>query len=372
MDSINEAAKELWAQIFNRATKNPGAALYNPEGDDDKHKRMEDALLAIGWERHEIAARIEADRVWATIPNLNSPGVAPGLEAQLRLRADRISGVLSQLGLTAQEKIEFAIDPKAGVEASLTNVIMTDEAILTVSAFLFRWCGLIARAYTRTLMSDLGHWVGPITSSQEDVNFLLRRQDLFLYWSRIFMSFSLTGTHVSVPYLPCARNEVLLMEQVAWSMEYFTIAHEFSHHMLRHRSVEDDPIAQENEADRYAINVCEYLQYEPFVELSNPYLVTGAGATLMLRALTVLNGISASGAAVNASVTHPPAESRITKIMNRNALEPSRFKMDCDFNSTVLRVMAAVEEVMRLFVDAVGRDTIEKLQEPWRGSCHPR
>lgn len=51
--------------------------------------------------------------------------------------------------------------------------------------------------------------------------------------------------------------EFHLFEQVAWAMEYFTVAHDFGHHVLSHRSVDDDPRTQEFQADAFAVNICE-------------------------------------------------------------------------------------------------------------------
>jgi hypothetical protein len=362
----NEAAKGLWAQIFGSAATLPDAAMHDPDfqSDWDREKSVAEALAEAGWNAEEIEDRISADRERVLIPNLNSPGVGPGLEAILRRLSDRISDELFVTGATAHKKVEVAIDPKVGVDASLTNVIMTDEGIITVSSFLFRWCGLVARAYTRTLIGDdVGYWSDPFVSANEDKLFLLRRPDLALYWCQIFLSFGGTGTHVSVPYRPCRRDEVYLMEQVAWSMEYFTVAHEYGHHMLGHRSIDDDPIEQELAADRFALRICEKLAMEPLKIIENPYLRTGAGATLMLKALAILRSIDMDSVGNQESDTHPAIEKRIENIMNRHAIQPGQLKMDHEFNRTVLRIMNAVEQSVEEFLELGGRNIIAKLKE---------
>ena len=48
-----------------------------------------------------------------------------------------------------------------------------------------------------------------------------------------------------------------LFEQVAWAMEYFTVAHDFGHQVLSHRSVDDDPKTHEFQADAFAVHICE-------------------------------------------------------------------------------------------------------------------
>ncbi|MCY4316020.1 MAG: hypothetical protein OXC66_07880 [Roseovarius sp.] len=118
------------------------------------------------------------------------------LEYRLKHLSDRVRMAISETGDISHEKVEIAIDPVAGVSASLTNVIMTDEGILSVSSFLFRWCGLVARAYTRTLCADIAHWTSPASSPKDDRELLLKNPALVRYWFQIFVSFSGTGTHV--------------------------------------------------------------------------------------------------------------------------------------------------------------------------------
>ena len=90
-------------------------------------------------------------------------------------------------------------------------------------------------------------------------------------------------------------------------MEYSTFAHEFGHHVLGHRHVDDDPDAQEFEADAYTIKICERVEFEPFPLLSNPYCRTGAGASLMLLALCILLEFERadSGIVADPETTHP-------------------------------------------------------------------
>ncbi len=366
MNKQNLAAKDFWAQMFDSAVKLPDAAIdkSNPKLDRHNKEGVAKALAEAGWDSKEIKDRIAVHRKLELVPNTNSPGVAPGLEAILKHLSCPISDAIAATGATNHKKVELAIDPKVGVAASLINVIMTDEAILTVSSFLFRWCGLIARAYTRTLLVDVNYWAGPATSINEDRLFLLKRPKIARYWSSILTSFAATGTHLTVAYQPCTKEEVYLMEQVAHSMEYFTIAHEYGHHMLNHRSVSADSIEQEYAADRFALQICAMLIHEPFKTIENPYLRTGAGGSLMLRALAILNSIN-NGISPNKMLdTHPPTRDRIQKITNRHVMQPEQFEMDLDFNGTVNRIMDAVEHYMKDFLDFGGRKLIARMKNP--------
>lgn len=353
MNQQNEEARDLWSQIFERAAADLNATLHDPDVELESSRRelARRAFAEAGWSEAEIK-KYEAIYLSRTraLEEPNSPGVGPDLEPILNLLASKVRRAYSEIGETAHEKVEVAIDPKAGVAASLTNVIMTDQGIVSVSSFLFRWCALIARAYTRTLYADLAHWAWSLPSPANDRKTLLRNPDLAFYWFRIFVSFAGTGTHALVPFRPSTPTEVTLFEQVAWSMELFTIAHEFGHHALGHRRPEDDPRSQEFQADAIALRVCERLEFEPFPLLPNPYTRTGAGASLMLIAIEVLRSFEGTSKHDLPRVeTHPTVTERAAKISSRNLMQPMQLQMDQEFNGVVSRILLAVGSLMDEF-----------------------
>ncbi|UJQ94154.1 hypothetical protein [Mariluticola halotolerans] len=362
MTQRNDAARNLWVQIFKRAAADPNSALHVPDNADEAAQRelLTSALEKVGWSEVEIAFLHKSDGVHSDLENPNSPGVGPGLEYRLNVLADHVRKVILETGETSHEKLEVAIDPKVGVAASLINVIMTDQGIISVSSFLFRWCGLVARAYTRTLNAGVAHWTSKKSDPATDRGFLLKHPNLVLYWFRIFVSFSGTGTHILAPYRPSSPAEFHLFEQVAWAMEYFTIAHEFGHHVLNHRKVGDDPKAQEFKADAFAAKVCEQLEFEPFPRLSNPYTTTGAGGSLMLLALEILRAFEGPD---NDGDTHPSASDRVAKISMRNLMRPKQLEMDREFNSAISRIMSAVGAIMRDALSAGGDELVATIRQ---------
>jgi len=362
----NEAAHDLWSQIFERAIAGPNAALHDPTYDEEHGSAaiLAKALRDAGWSEDQINARAAVIASREPASHTTSPGVGQGLEQQLREIADRVRSAMSAMGYSSHEMVVLGIDPKVGVSAYLTNVIMTDEGIVSVSSFLFRWCGLIARAYLRTLLLDVHHWSEAPPNADKDKTILLNRPDLAFYWFRIFVSFTTIGTHVLAPFRPSTPFEVVHFEQVAWAMEFYAVSHEYAHHALGHRSSFANHKDQEFEADALAMKVCERLEFEPFSFASNPYARTGAAATLTLRALTILRGfehrVIGSGAERD---THPLVAERISRIVNRHVLNPNQFKMDRNFNDTVVRIMDAVEALSIEFLERGGTDLLKKMKE---------
>ena len=266
---------------------------------------------------------------------------------------------MSAMGLSSHRRIVLGIDPKAGVSASLTNVIMTDEGIVSISSFLFRWCGLIARAFVRTLNLDVWHWSESPSDHRQDMQVLLRRPDLVLYWAKIFSSYAITGTHLLVPFLPCRPNEVVLFEQIAWAMEFFVVAHEFGHHAHDHRAADSDLKIQEYEADEFAMKISERLKLEPFPSVANPYATTGAAATLMLCSLEILRKFEGSEMACPPD-THPSTADRVKRIGYRHVVRPNVFAVDQNFNNTANRIMGAIGGAMSVFLDQGGAEFVRK------------
>ncbi|RLQ87981.1 hypothetical protein [Notoacmeibacter ruber] len=360
---MTDAAKDLWGQIFSRALELPDAAINRPENEGEQAQRFREALRAAGWSDEKINARYEAYAQLEQPLQPTSPGVAPNLEAHAQIIADRVSAAITAQGL-AHTPVLVGIDPRPGVEAGLTNVIMTDEAILTVTSFFFRWCGLIARAYTRTLLLDPKYWSTSELSPEEDRLLLLRDIELTLYWNRIFVSFASTGTHALVPYRPATEMELFLFEQVAWATEYFAFAHEYGHHALVHRNVGDNPIKQEYAADSFAMSLAEQLRSEP-LQIDNPYIATGAGGVLVLMANDILRSIDTKDAPAptnGAVLTHPVTSERVSRITNRHLMQPDRFRFDREFCNTVARIMNVVAGIVREFHDSGGRELIDKIR----------
>lgn len=87
---------------------------------------------------------------------------------------------------------------------------------------------------------------------------LRQNPELILYWWQILSSFALTGTHYLTTFKPSRPDEVIEMEQMAFAMEMFAIAHEYAHHHHGHGRRLTDPAAareEEFQADMQAMKM---------------------------------------------------------------------------------------------------------------------
>lgn len=345
---LKSAASDLWQQVFARLAANPAAAvadpLHNAQADRDRGHR---ALRAAGWSEAWIAASsaAQADRT-AAAPE-TSPGINPDVEAQYGILADAIEAAMVRLGYHSQARVARGVEPRVGPYAASTNVIMTDESIITVGAFLFRYCGLVARAFTRTLKLAPRLWEPDAYDERRARKLIAGDPELLLYWMRIYTSFAMSGTHAFVPYHPSMLEEIILMEQVARAMEIFAIGHEYGHHHLDHgRELDDDPRAEEFAADAFALRISDEVEKHPVVT-ENPYLLSGAGALILLSSLDTLRAVEkALGAHHFDSGTHPSVAERIARFESVRLLFPDEHRRLKGFRTASRRVMMIVHEML--------------------------
>lgn len=360
----NDIAKEVWGQIYARAATAEDAAIMDPDYDPrNEEERLRVALKDAGWPDDHIAQRIEIHREREASAPATSPGVNPFVESYLKTLCDDVEESMDRLKMDSHAKVARGIEPRAWASASKINVITTDENIITVSAFLFRFCGLIARAYTRTLHLNPYIWDGkdfPETTVHRNFR---GKPELFRYWLRIYLSFALTGTHVLVPYKPATPSEVIVFEHVARAMEIFVIAHEYGHHHHAHgKGLDNDSHAEEFEADQFALKISGQVKQVPAF-IDNPYLKSGAGGVVMLLALDTLREVQRHfGTLPEATLdTHPAFQERIKRFDSVAMLEPKEFSRLKGFRIAAQRVMGSVNSLLLPALTGIPKDQFRSL-----------
>lgn len=362
----NDTARDFWKQYFARQAADEYSTLVDPAHD---HQADEDALRAglaeAGWDENEINPRIEVMRGHRLPSTGHSPGVTAGVEIYFDRLCDDIEAAMGRLKIASHVKLARGIDPVAGPSAAMTNVIMTDEGIVSVSSFFFRYCGLIARAFTRTLQLNPFFWESESYSKNEGRKLLRSQPELLLYWAKAFLSFAATGTQLLAHRKPAAKHEVILFEQIARAMELFAIAHEYGHHYHSHgREVSDDPFKHELEADQFALRVLYEIEKKPFLA-TNPYISSGAGGLILLRSLGVLQSFSEALGAEKCAAgdTHPRKIDRISKFESVAVLKPKEFEALRMFRIVASRIMDAVEGLTLEACDVLPDEYKSKLTE---------
>jgi hypothetical protein len=345
----NAAATDLWQQVFKRLTSAEDAALIDPTYDPTlDREKMAAALREAGWSEAEIEERHKAETEHYRNAPVTSPGINPGSEVFMQRLCHDVEQAMSRLGLSSQNKVATGIEPRLGPYAAKTNVVMTDESIITVGTHTFRYCGLIARAIARTIHLNPWSWEGEDFDEAKARRRIEKEPALIEYWMRIFASYALTGTNVHVPYRPANKNELMLFEQIARSMEIFAIAHEYGHHHLMHgKDISDDPHAEEFAADQFALKICYEVENVPFL-FPNPYLSSGTGGVALLESLNILRSVE--GLLVDRTNalagTHPETHLRIAKFDSVAIMRPTEFVVLRGFRLTCTRILSLVRSIL--------------------------
>lgn len=346
----NETAKDFWKQVFAREARRQTASLWDPAYDPSKDdERTRAAYIDAGWSEEEAEWRVRAYHDAAAGAEEPNSGVNPGAQVMYKDLCRDVEAAMARFGLASHETVAHGIEPRIGPFAAKLNVVMTDESVITVGVHLFRYCGLIARAFTRTLWLNPYMWSAESYVSEEGAEYLAREPTLIRYWAYAYLSYAVTGTNLLAPFKPSRKHELILMEQVARSMEIFAIAHEYGHHHLNHgRSIapgrEHD---EEFEADQFALRICREVERHAIL-MENPYLPSGAGGAILLLSLRTLGKVESliAGSPAAERKTHPHADERVRRFDSVAALEPARFLQLKQFRDTAVRILNTVESFM--------------------------
>lgn len=349
LNKTNETALDLWQQVFSRLADSENAALLQPGYDGAVDEaRLREALKEAGWSDEQIALSIEVSNERIANAPTTSPGVNPSVEALHHHLCEDVESAMERLGLSSQRRVARGVEPRLGPSAARINVVMTEESIVTVGAHLFRFCGLIARATTRTLQIDPYFWESNSWNLRDARNRLALAPSIASYWMHIYLSYALTGTHVLAPFKPANKFELILFEQMARAMELFAVAHEYGHHHHAHgQDVHADARKEEFEADQFALKVCYEVEREPLF-FDNPYISSGAGGALLLLSLEQLRAIqSLLGLPVAGNdQTHPTASQRVARMDSVAILRPAEFTSLRSFRTAICRIMETVNSLL--------------------------
>ena len=130
----NETAVKLWEQIFARMAEAEDVTIENHNYDNKAGEENFCSRLAeAGWSKSEIEERIEIHKVKMAGAPVTSPGVAPYVEALFEFLCNDVEAAMGRLNLKSNARVARGVEPRVGVLASMINVTMTDQGIVTVA-----------------------------------------------------------------------------------------------------------------------------------------------------------------------------------------------------------------------------------------------
>lgn len=365
----NESAQDLWRQVLAQLSRDPYATLQDPNYDpSEDDKKIQAAMREVGWLDEQIVEIIKIHQTQVENAPTTSPGVNPHAEFIFNILCDDVEAAMGRLGMSSHARVARGLEPRLGPYAAKTNVIMTEESIVTVGTQLFRFCGLIARAFIRTVQLDANFWDSDRYSKKAAIGLIRAQPELLAYWIRIYTSYALTGVHILVPFRPASIFEVSF-EHVTRAMELFAVAHEYGHHHYNHGRQIDPQIAkaEEFEADQFALKICYEAERDPDALGYNPYMTSGAGGLILLRALRSLHTVEnrLNGTPAKRADSHPDAEERAARFETIALLRPSEYETLQHFRRCAARVLDAVDTEIARWLDRLTPAMMSEIDH-WR------
>lgn len=161
-----------------------------PREDD---ARVRAGFAAASWSGPEVEDILRSGCECDAEAPSTSPGVNRSAEAFHASLCDDVEAEMARQSFASQAAVARGIEPITGPFASKAGVVMTGQSIITVGAFTFAFCGLIAKAFHRTIMLDPTYWQSDRFTSEGASHLLRDDLPLVRYWTRIFMSFAISG-----------------------------------------------------------------------------------------------------------------------------------------------------------------------------------
>jgi hypothetical protein len=361
-----EAARDYWAQIYDRLSCDPMATLVNRDRiiadlSDRRHEAIVDAYGFPPELTEYLKQRYLPDVMSAPV---TSPGVDPHAELIFADLCKRVEAACKKVPQLPAHNVVSGIEPKLGVFASRMGVMMTNASIITVGSQVFRFCSVVSKAVAQTVAVDPSGWdnlsdVSPTRSK------LRACPDILGYWFQIIASFTMLGTSVFAPFRVVRPEQAILRGEILEAMEIFMVAHEYAHHICKHgrlqsassESGKDDASRREEfEADTLAIAIGQMVTGHTH---ENVLMLSGVGMVVLLHTLRMLDearrllGRSAHGLALHSS--HPSVADRIDFVDRQAWLWPELDAAFRHFRRAYGNVMEAVWAEIRPVFEEVAR-----------------
>jgi hypothetical protein len=268
----------------------------------------------------------------------------------------RVHEAYLELGSPPIREYVFGAAPTVSLEAYNTSVPFTEMSIISVSQGLISFCSHLSKLFALSMPHRDGKVSVEVEiSADATVKAVFEDKALLQLWMETLLFYALGIGPQAVPlkFIPQNRNPTRI--QFLDALELFAAAHEFAHHAFQHGKCEELAVdnfiemkAEEFEADEIAVALCRAIGLSD----RNPYLMSGSGAAVLLRAMELVRLcrqiLSSGQESLPVSKTHPSTKERLDRSNEWDLFVPDahREKM-CGIRSELLLILDRVWERLR-------------------------
>jgi len=318
-----EAAEDFRRQLQERSLRGnarPSLAGLLHWLDENPELLAQIARVSWGGARGSGLTPVQFKEGLAAVP-LPSPHDEPFTHSIVHMLSQQIEDACRELGIPLRSGVAYGSNSALNVSATEYGVPLTDASVISLSTGFITFCSSISRMLSLSLPHEADGDRLKVNFSPELVLANIESSaDLRSYWEKVIGDYAsgsgpLSGGHHPVPF-PASFTRM----QLLFSMERFSLAHEYGHHVGQHGrragiGVDGDADAFEHEfeADLFALSLERYIGMRD--EPPNIFSASGAAAAFLLKCHEVVRRVRRilfSGEdAIQSDGIHPETSYRI-------------------------------------------------------------
>jgi hypothetical protein len=269
--------------------------------------------------------------------------------------SEQIEDACRALGVSLGSGVAYGATPALDITAERHAVPLADASVVSLSSGFITFCSHVSKAFSLSLPHEARDGV-PVVSF--DPKLVLARisssEDIKRYWAKIIGAYAFGSGPLNVERILVPHPASITRAQLLFSMERFSLAHEYAHHIAKHGRRETigvgertDAINEEFEADLFALALERHIGYCDTPP--NVCSAAGAAATLILKLLECVRRVRqiflTGDDTLPPQRLHPAAADRIAAFDSLDGQVPERNRQD--FRKMRRDFVIIVDEVYR-------------------------
>jgi hypothetical protein len=264
---------------------------------------------------------------------LSTPHDDPLTQSVVRMLCEEVENACRALGIPLRSGIAFGSTSALHINAERYSVPLTEASVLSLSSGFITFCSHVSKAFSMSVLHEADdHEIRVSCNPKLVIAKIGASEDLKGYWTRLFGAYAFGSGPLDFEHRLVSFPASVTRIQLLQSMERFSVAHEYAHHIADHgrRDVlgagkDPEAVGEEFEADLFALSLDRYIGTN-----SNPFSASGAAAVLLLKCLECVKRVRriflTGDDTTPPRINHPETVDRIAAFDGSDELAPDHAK----------------------------------------------